>query len=71
MGVAKRYLVKTSMAVRICVKPFDGVKGPTRSICRMSPGKLVFDVISCSGGRRCLLSMGVTCAHTIQFFIQS
>ena len=38
-GVAKRYLVKTSIAVRTCVKPFAGLKGPMTSICIKSRGK--------------------------------
>ena len=45
--------VKTSIAVRTCVNPLAGLKGPIRSICIMSPGKLVCPVTVWSGRRMC------------------
>ncbi len=46
---AKRYLVKTSIAVRICVYPPDGSNFPTMSTWIMLPGKCSFAATANNG----------------------
>ena len=71
IGVAKRYFVKTSIAVITWVNPFDGAKGPMKSIWSISPGRLVSDVTGCIAGLIWMSAIGLILAHLRQFCIHS
>ena len=65
-GTAKRYLLKTSTAVKTYVYIGD-FKGPTKSICNISPGQDCKDETGCNGVLICFVAARFNCEHCKQF----